>query len=245
MSFEAVSWCASIFFWALFSGVGVPPVPEEAGILYAASVAALHPEVTWWIAWAAVGTGIVAADLVLYGAGRLWGQKLLEHRWVNRLLKPDRRESIETSFHRHGMKFLLMARLLPPLRTGVFLIAGTIRYSLVRFLIADGVYAIVGVGLVFFGGTALLGVLHRAGNWLLMGLAAVGVVVGLYFYYRYLRRLEVRASEKAVAALAPLIPAENAPASGDHESVSGSHWPPSGHRSGNVGAASHGARWPK
>jgi membrane protein DedA with SNARE-associated domain len=139
VSLEALYWCASIFLWSLFTGVGIPPLPEEAGILYAASVAAIHSDVYWWMAWPAASLGIVSADLVLYGAGRLWGKKVLEHRWLVRVVPPERRRSIEDQFHRHGMKFLLMARLLPPMRTGVFLIAGMIHYSLVRFLIADGI----------------------------------------------------------------------------------------------------------
>jgi membrane protein DedA with SNARE-associated domain len=130
-------------------------VPEEAGILYAAGVTAVHPDVACWMSWPTAALGIISADVALYGIGRLWGKPVLEHRWVARVLSHERRLRIEEHFHHHGMKFLLLARLLPPLRTGVFLIAGTIRYSFVRFLIADGLYGIVGVGLVFFGGTPL------------------------------------------------------------------------------------------
>ena len=46
VSLDALYWCASIFLWSLFTGLGVPPLPEEAGILYAASVATLHPAST-------------------------------------------------------------------------------------------------------------------------------------------------------------------------------------------------------
>ncbi len=156
MSQAAFYWCGSIFLWSLLTGLGIPPLPEEAGILYAASLAALHPQVHWFEAWPAASLGIMAADLVLYGIGRLWGQKVLASRWVGRILDTKKRERIEGRFHQHGMKFLLVARLLPPLRTGVFIVAGTIRFSLVKFLIADAIYGVVGVGLVFFGGTALV-----------------------------------------------------------------------------------------
>src|SRR5436309_14337766 len=85
------------------------------------------------------------------------------------------------------MKFLVTARLLPPLRTGVFLVAGTIHYSLVRFLIVDFAYAVVGVGLVFFGGAGLVALVHRARIWLLIVPAIVGAGVCIYFYRRYRR----------------------------------------------------------
>src|SRR5437870_4036802 len=93
------------------------------------------------------------------------------------------------------MKFLLTARLLPPLRTGVFLVAGTIRYSLLRFLIVDVAYAIVGVGLVFFGGAALVALFHQVGIWLLIAVAVIGAGVGIYFYRRYRRKVKSQESE--------------------------------------------------
>src|ERR1700676_3851975 len=69
VSLEALCWCASIFLWSFFTGIGLPPLPEEAGILYAAGLATLHSEVHWWMAWPAASLGIIAADLALYSAG--------------------------------------------------------------------------------------------------------------------------------------------------------------------------------
>src|SRR4051794_17816108 len=147
VSAEALGWYASIFAWLFFTGIGIPPVPEEAGILYAAGLNALHPEVWWPIAWAMTGFGIVCADMVLYGVGRRWGVKLFDYRWVKKVMNAERRQRIEAKFHRHGVKLLLVARFLPPLRTGIFLIAGASRFSFAKFLLADGLYAVVGVGL--------------------------------------------------------------------------------------------------
>src|SRR5437868_12927406 len=81
MTPETLYWVASIFLWLLFTGIGLPPVPEEAGILYAAGVAALHPEVPWWLAWPAAALGIIGADLALYGVGRFLGVRVFQYRW--------------------------------------------------------------------------------------------------------------------------------------------------------------------
>ena len=214
MAWESLYWLASIFAWLFFTGIGIPPVPEEAGILYAAGVNAMHPEVPWWLAWPAASLGIIGADLVLYGVGRWVGPRVFEYRWVQHVLSAERRARLEKHFAEHGIKFLLLARLLPPLRTGVFLIAGSIRYSFTRFLLADVAYGVVGVGVVFFGGTALLAVLHRLGGWVVL---VVGRVVGgflLLRYYRYLRKLEVKAAVEVVEAAAPEIVAEEEHAPG-------------------------------
>jgi membrane protein DedA with SNARE-associated domain len=188
MTTTALYWYASIFGWLFLTGIGIPPCPEEAGILYAASVHALHPEVLWPFAWAACGLGIIAADCVLYGVGYRWGPKLFEYRWVQKVLSTERRQRIEGHFTQHGMKLLILARFLPPLRTGVFLIAGATRYSFFKFLVADLIYAVVGVGLFFFFGTWLLTVIHRFTNPAVFVIALVVMCYGLYMYYKLLRR---------------------------------------------------------
>src|SRR5262245_64156633 len=109
MFWQAFHWYLSIFLWMLFTGIGLPPVPEEAGIMYAAGLTALNPEVRWWLAWPATGLGIIAADVVLYGIGRLWGRRILEHRWMSLVLAPERRRRLEARCHGHGLTLLLMA----------------------------------------------------------------------------------------------------------------------------------------
>jgi membrane protein DedA with SNARE-associated domain len=192
VSQEALGWYGSIFLWLFLTGIGIPPCPEEAGILYGAGVTALHPEVRWWGAWPATGLGIVCADMVLYGAGRWWGRRLFDFRWVKRIVNEKRRERIERKFDQHGIKLLLMARFLPPLRTGVFVTAGAIHYSFVRFLACDVAYAVVGVGLFFFGGTWLIEALRQLGHWAayLGGAALAGYA--LYRYYKFLRQREAK-----------------------------------------------------
>ena len=147
--------------------------------------------------------GILCADMVLYGAGRLLGQRVFQYRWVNRVLSPEHRDRLEGRFLKHGLKFLLMARLLPPLRTGVFLIAGSMRYPFTYFLLADAIYGFVGVGVIFFGGTALLAGIHLLGGWLLLVGTAVVAAYLLYRYYRYLKKLELKSTAKVMEAVLP------------------------------------------
>jgi membrane protein DedA with SNARE-associated domain len=188
---EALGWYGSIFLWLFATGIGIPPCPEEAGILYAAGVHALHPGVWWPFAWLACGLGILCADCVLYGVGRRWGPRLFEYRWVQKVLSTERRQRIEKKFHNHGMKLLVMARFLPPLRTGVFLISGAARFSFVKFLVADLAYCVVGVGVFFFGGTWVVGQIHRLGHTAVWFVAVPVAGYGLYRYYRYLKKKEL------------------------------------------------------
>jgi membrane protein DedA with SNARE-associated domain len=214
MSPDALWWCGSVFLWLFFTGIGIPPCPEEAGILYAAGLTALHPEVRWWGAWPAAGLGIVCADMVLYGVGRLCGRRLFEHRWVKRLINAERRQRAEEKFAEHGIKLLLMARLLPPLRTGVFVTAGAIRYSFGRFVACDAVYAVVGVGLFYFGGAGIIEALKHLGHWAAYAGAALIGLFALYQYYHYLREREKRGGKQPPSSVlevpegGPVLPKE-------------------------------------
>jgi membrane protein DedA with SNARE-associated domain len=218
MSLETLGWYASIFFWLFFTGIGIPPCPEEAGIIYAAGVTALHPEVRWWLAWPLTGAGIVCADMALYGIGRHFGRRLFDFRWVQRIIKDERRQRLEARFNQHGIKILLMARLLPPLRTGVFVIAGAIRYPFLRFLAADAAYAVVGVGIFFFGSTWLIDLIHQAGKGVLYVVAGLAVIYGLYRYYRYLRKRELKGTAQPPISVVELA-AEPTPAAKEPEKV--------------------------
>jgi len=220
--FQVVGLYLSIFFGLFFTGVGIPPIPEEVMIASAAALTAAHDEqMHWYIAWPATILGIMCADSVLYLIGRRWGRKLFKYRWVQRIVKPDRRERIEKQFGEHGMKILLTARLLPPLRTGVFMVAGAAKYSYLKFLVADGIYGVVGVGIFFFGSQWLIHLLIDVGkHWAIYIGAGALALFALYHYYSHLRKREMRgAAEPPESVLempppppAPEVPAPAAPA---------------------------------
>jgi membrane protein DedA with SNARE-associated domain len=211
---EALYWYGSIWVVLFMTGIGLPPVPEEAGILYAAGLNALHPEVHWWGAWPAAGLGIMCADCLLYGVGRKIGPRLFEYRWVQRVLSNERRQRLEGRIHEHGMKLLIMARFLPPLRTGVFLISGAARYPFAKFFVADLIYGVAGVGVFFFGGAWLLDLIKQAGHAAVWFVAVPVIGYGLYRYYKYLKKREVGPASPVVAVTepAPTNPAGAVPA---------------------------------
>ncbi len=104
----------------------------------------------WYIMLPVLIVGVVVSDGLLYGIGRLWGARLLETRWMKRLLSPQKRLRIEENFNQYGVLVLLFARFLPTIRSPIFIMAGTMRLPFKRFVLADGLYAIPGVSLLFF-----------------------------------------------------------------------------------------------
>jgi membrane protein DedA with SNARE-associated domain len=139
-----------------------PDAPFPANLPWAAFVEqAEHPELweaqhyhrlplKWWLLLPICILGVVISDALLYGMGRFWGPKLLETRWMKRILAHDKRQKIEANFQKYGVLVLLFARFLPSIRSPIFIMAGVTKVSFARFVVADGIYAIPGVSLLFF-----------------------------------------------------------------------------------------------
>ncbi|MFO0804486.1 MAG: DedA family protein [Gemmataceae bacterium] len=140
-----------IFLALIASGMGLP-IPEELPVITAGILVGHEDtQLKWYIMLPVVMAGVVLGDGVLYAMGRFWGQWLLSRRWVQRrVLPPEKRAQIEKNFHDRGILVLLGARLLPGIRTPIFIMAGVLRVPVTRFLIADGLYAIPGVNILFW-----------------------------------------------------------------------------------------------
>jgi membrane protein DedA with SNARE-associated domain len=185
-------WYGFFFFWILATGMGLP-CPEEipviaAGVMIGTSDAGLR----WWIMLPVCIAAVVLGDTILYGIGRIWGRRLLEWRWVKtRLLPPERRQRIEDNFHQYGVQILLFARLLPAIRSPIFITAGMTRVPLSRFMLADGIYAIPGVSLLFFlgfwFGNQFMDAVKRAESYRLLVVVVV-VAVASYLVYHFLNQ---------------------------------------------------------
>lgn len=149
-------------FLALILSTTVLPVPEELPVI-GAGVMCGHSDteyaddranparIKWWVMLPVVIVGAVLGDVVLYGIGRQWGKKLLDRKWVQkRVVKPDVRAKLEKGFAERGILLLLGVRLLPGIRGPAFFIAGSLRLPLWQFLVADAIYAIPVVNLMFW-----------------------------------------------------------------------------------------------
>jgi membrane protein DedA with SNARE-associated domain len=140
-----------IFLALVIAGLGFP-IPEELPVI-TAGILVGHEDTNlkWYIMLPVVIAGVVISDGFLYGMGRLWGTWLLSRAWVQRrILSPEKRAQIEQNFHDRGIAVLLGARLLPGIRSPVFIMAGVLRVPFGRFLLADAIYAIPGVNLLFW-----------------------------------------------------------------------------------------------
>ena len=145
-------WPIVVAFAALVAaGIGLP-VPEELPTIGAGIWVGSNPELGpfRWIILPVCFLGVLISDVLLYSIGRLWGPRLLQQRWVTRLLNPETRQRTEQNFHRFGVKVLLLVRWVPAIRSPMFITAGIMRLPLVSFILADGIAAVFGHSLLFF-----------------------------------------------------------------------------------------------
>jgi membrane protein DedA with SNARE-associated domain len=136
-----------VFLILLTTGLGVP-IPEELPIAIAAMMArweVMH----WWGALLSCLGGVLAADMLLYILGRHFGRRILNWPTARRILTPEREKRVMEAYHRHGLKFVVMARLIMGLRAAAFLTAGLVRVPFPRFLLVDLTAVLVSVPLSF------------------------------------------------------------------------------------------------
>lgn len=188
-----------VFLAIVGTGLGLP-IPEELPVVIGGGLAG-GGSARWWIMLPVAIVAVIIGDSFLYLIGRFYGPRLLQYRWVRtRLLPADRLQKIENNFQKYGVRILLFARLTPGIRAPIFLTAGLTKLSMARFLLADGIYAIPGVTLLFFLGywfaEAMVGIIEDIAHFKnTLILVAIGLV-GLYVLYRFLRRPVVTGSPK-------------------------------------------------
>jgi membrane protein DedA with SNARE-associated domain len=140
-----------VFVALIAAGFGFP-IPEELPVI-TAGILVGHEDTTlkWYIMLPVVMAGVVIGDGILYAIGRLYGRRLLNLGWVQRhFVPPEKRAEIERNFATRGIMVLLGARLLPGIRTPIFIMAGILRVPFGRFLFADAIYAVPMVNVIFW-----------------------------------------------------------------------------------------------
>jgi membrane protein DedA with SNARE-associated domain len=207
-----VTWHATIiglFILLVAGGVGLP-FPEDLTLVAAGALA--QPN---WMRLADVViagfAGVVTADWILYGIGRRYGETVLEHPRLRRLLGAHHIDAVRDAVMRYQARSVFFARFVFGTRVATFLAAGTFGVSALRFALAEATGALIFVpAMATFGylfADRARRIVHGAGrveHWLVLG-----GLIGLALY------LALRAW--ATRALPP---------SGEGADPAGSDWQP-------------------
>ncbi|MEO7050956.1 MAG: DedA family protein [Rhodanobacter sp.] len=183
----------AVFIALMICGAGLP-LPEDVTLVAGGVIAGLgYADVHAMFALAMFG--VLLGDCAIFLLGYRYGARILQWRFVARILTPSRYAKVQEKFHRYGNRVLFAARFLPGMRTTVYLTAGmTHRVSFLRFLLLDGTAALISVPfwvyLGYFGADNhqwLMTWMHRGQTSLWIILGAV-LLIALIAWWRHRRR---------------------------------------------------------
>ena len=179
----------AVLFGMLFlCGLGLP-VPEDiplivSGILIGSHK--MHFAIAAPLAWA----GIIGGDCMLYMLGRRYGLNITRVPFVGKHLTVARIQKAEVLFSRWGIWVVAVGRLFAVIRGAMVVAAGTLRFSFIKFIIADGLAALVSGGLFMFLGYKVgqnIETITRYKEWIALGFIIVGILAVFYFIWRHKR----------------------------------------------------------
>jgi membrane protein DedA with SNARE-associated domain len=127
----------------LLCGVGLP-LPEEVTLI-ASGLLLYQGKVDFIPISLVCSAAILLGDTIPYVLGRRMGPRAVEHRWVARVLHPERFAIVERKFHEHGSWLIFTCRFLPGIRIPAYFTAGTLGMGYLRFLILDALGVMISV----------------------------------------------------------------------------------------------------
>jgi membrane protein DedA with SNARE-associated domain len=182
---------SSLAMWGLFlvllvCGLGLP-IPEDI-VLISAGICGASNDQPWLATAVFMYAGVLIGDSATFLFGRHFGVRLLTVGWVQKLFPPERQERARRRFALHGHKGLFIARFLPGIRAPFFCSAGAMHVPYLRFIICDGIAALVSVPIFVGLGywlwsrfseniDELRGAISNTHAWTVIVSAAIGFVV--------------------------------------------------------------------
>jgi len=180
-----------VLFGLLFScGLGMP-LPEDIPLLVSGMLVGagrMHLLAVAIAAWC----GIIGGDCILYYLGHRFGLNITRVPFVGKHLTKDRIVQAERLFEKYGVWVVACGRLFAGIRGAMVVAAGTIRFNFIKFVIADGLAAIVSGGLFIWLGMKfgqnlhyISRKIHEYGEWVLVAAIVCALIwLGYYFWRR-------------------------------------------------------------
>ena len=178
-----------LFILLILGGIGFP-LPE-GGTLILCGLLISTKVIKPGYALVIVYSGILIGDYLFYSFGRKYGRMIIKHRVFRKVLPPQRLEMLENEFNKWGILFIMIGgRLIGE----IFLVAGILKMSRIKFLTIDVLSSLltvaIWVGLGYVGGHTLQKIIKqdmvRIEHITVFFMASI--VIYLFFRHFYLSR---------------------------------------------------------
>ncbi|MCL5062825.1 MAG: DedA family protein [Nitrospiraceae bacterium] len=178
-----------LFLLLILGGIGLP-FPEDTtlilcGFLISTDVVKPIP------ALLAVYSGLLITDFGLYVVGKKYGRKIVTHKRFQKIVSPERLAALEDKFNKKGILVILIGRHLVGLRAQIFLAAGVMRMSALKFIMADAVSSIFTIALMvgagYMGGNSLQVIKRDITRIEHIGILLAVIILAVYLLFRYFK----------------------------------------------------------
>ena len=178
-----------IFALLILGAIGFP-FPEDTtfmlcGFLIAGGV--IKPLPSFLVGY----IGLLMTDFFLYSVGKKYGRMVVEHKRFHRLISPEKLLVLEGNFRKRGILVILIGRHLIGLRAQIFIVAGIMKMSSIKFLIADAATALVTItlmgGIGYWGGNHIQVVKEDMAKIEYIVVAIFVLLLASWIVFRYLK----------------------------------------------------------
>lgn len=189
-------WWPSAFgsFLLLFTcGLGVP-VPEDVPLIITGALLCRRTgDFSAWHAWVIVASlnwlGIMLGDTCLYWISRRLGRAALKLPLIRNHVTIERIDKMGGFFSRYGVLVVGVGRLLAGIRGAMVMAAGITRFGFGKFILADGLAAVVSGGLFmllghYVGENLNDATIHKFKHWFVIGAVVLALLVALWIVYK-------------------------------------------------------------
>jgi membrane protein DedA with SNARE-associated domain len=180
-----------IFALLILGALGFP-FPEDAtlilcGFLIAAEVIKPFP------ALSVVYAGLLLGDFIVFSVGRKYGRQIVTHKRFRKILTPKKLSLIEKRFNKWGILLVVFGRHILVLRAQIFIVAGVVRMSKLKFFLADAVSApltmLIAIGAGYIGGESFQIIKKDITKVEHLGIFFIIVLVVVYLFYQHVNQL--------------------------------------------------------
>jgi membrane protein DedA with SNARE-associated domain len=186
----------SVILGVLFiCGMGVP-IPEDITLIAAGILAALG-NISFGGAMITGFVGVLAGDCILFFLGRFYGYRVFKLPGFKKIFTEVRIEKSRQRILANSAFICFTARFLPGLRAPIYLTAGIMGVSPIKFLCLDGIAALISVPIWIYLGFYLGENIDHALN--IAGKAQIYIIAGVAVLILSYVLIKIRTNKKLIA----------------------------------------------
>ncbi|MCL4476806.1 MAG: DedA family protein [Nitrospirae bacterium] len=178
-----------LFLLLILGGIGFP-FPEDTTLILCGFLISTHvikPVPALLVVYA----GLLITDFFLYFVGKKYGRMIVNHKRFHKIISPERLAALEDKFNKKGILVILIGRHLVGLRAQIFLAAGVMRMSALKFIMADAFSSLFTMALMigagYMGGNSLEIIKRDITRYEHIGILLIIILLTIYLFFRYFK----------------------------------------------------------